>query len=479
MAHGNRPRTASIHILDDDSLLHVFNLCHPFSLGEDEDRYTRLQGGSEPWVRGRWWYKLAHVCQRWRSILLGSASYLDISLVCTYGTPVAEMLAHSPPLPLVIDYSEENHDISAEDEEQIILALRHRDRVSRVRLEANLKKHILAMDEEYPILEYLIVTPPRSPVDDTSAVLIFPESLRASHLRHFLLGGFVLPIGSRILTSAVGLVTLCLFMEKPSTYFHPNTLLRWISFTPQLETLIIRFSLPTHMRDVERQLMDTPITTLVTLPNLHYFRFDGVSTYSEVILPRITAPRLQKLEFVFFSQLTFFVPRILQLMNTTENLKFDTARFRFFGKRVRLALYLRGVKMVPLVVAVDCWHLDWQVSSMVQISNSLIQVFSVVDHLVLEHRVHSLSSEEHNEVNRTEWRELLRLFKNVKTLMIEEGLVEALSCCLQLEGGELPLELLPKLQELTFPRGYNNRHAFTSFINARENAGQAVTLILP
>jgi hypothetical protein len=105
--HGNSPHstsTSSIHILDDDSLLHVFYLYRPFLLGEDEGEADRLYGGTRDWVRGRWWYGLAHVCQRWRNVILGSASYLGVSLICTYGTPVADMLAHSPPLPLVIDY---------------------------------------------------------------------------------------------------------------------------------------------------------------------------------------------------------------------------------------------------------------------------------------------------------------------------------------------------------------------------------------
>jgi hypothetical protein len=59
------------------------------------------------------------------------------------------------------------------------------------------------------------------------------------------------------------------------------------------------------------------------------------------------------------------------------------------------------------------------------------------------------SSEEHNEVDRTEWRKLLRPFSNVKTLRIEKGLVKDLSRCLELEDGEFPLELLPELQELS------------------------------
>ena len=79
----NRPRTASIHTLDDDSLLHVF------------------------------------YC---------STSYLDLSLVCKYGTPVADMLVHPPSLPLAVDYFM-NCDITTKDEEVIILTLKQHDRV--------------------------------------------------------------------------------------------------------------------------------------------------------------------------------------------------------------------------------------------------------------------------------------------------------------------------------------------------------------
>src|ERR1019366_6397053 len=85
-------------------------------------------------------------------LILGSASYLDVCLVCTYGTPVADMLAHSPPRPLVIDYTG-NQDLTAEDEEGGILALNQRDRVRRVCLwmpALSLQKLIVAIDEEYP-----------------------------------------------------------------------------------------------------------------------------------------------------------------------------------------------------------------------------------------------------------------------------------------------------------------------------------------
>jgi hypothetical protein len=196
----------------------------------------------------------------------------------------------------------------------------------------------------------------------------------------------------------------------------------------------------------------------------------------EALVHRITTPRLEKLEIVFFTQLTFSVPRLVQFMNTTENLRFASANFRFEDNGVFVKVYPPGeAKMkVAFLIFVFCWHLDWQVSSVAQIFNSLGHLFSAVEHLTFEHGVHSRSSEEHNEVDRTEWRKLLRPFRNVKMLWIDNGLVEQLSRSLDLEDGERPLELLPELQELAYS---GTGGAFNSFIDARQNADRAITLV--
>jgi hypothetical protein len=247
---------------------------------------------------------------------------------------------------------------------------------------------------------------------------------------------------------------------------------------PQLETLVILFSFPIPNRDVERQLIHTSVVTSVTLPSLHCFRFRGVSTYLEALVCNIKTPRLEKLEIDFFNQLAFSVPRLLQFMITTENLRFGSAKFKFSGRRVDVEVYPCGeAEIYTLSIAVDCWHLDWQVSSMVQIFHSLRQMFSGVEHLTLEHGIHSRSSEEHNWVDRIEWRKLLCSFSNVKVLRIDTGLVDDLSRCLQAGDGELALEMLPELQELTYSWNGNIDDAFTSFVDARQNAGRPITLI--
>jgi hypothetical protein len=44
------------------------------------------------------------------------------------------MLVRSPPLPLIVDYTYGYHDITTEDKEATILALKLRDRVRRIHL---------------------------------------------------------------------------------------------------------------------------------------------------------------------------------------------------------------------------------------------------------------------------------------------------------------------------------------------------------
>ena len=151
---------------------------------------------------------------------------------------------------------------------------------------------------------------------------------------------------------------------------------------PQLETLVISFLFPVPNRNVERQLMRTPIITPVTLPNLRLFMFRGVSAYVEAVIRWIITPRLEVLSILFFSQLTFSVPRILQFVNTTENIRFDSARFEFSNEKVYVDLHSRrqADTHVIRVVYVVCPHLDWQVSSVAQMFDSLSQIFSTVEH---------------------------------------------------------------------------------------------------
>ena len=167
------------------------------------------------------------------------------------------MLVHSPRLPLTVDYRSE-YGITAEDEKGLLLALKQHDRLRHLRLvfpARILRKLVMAIDEEFPILEYLIVDPPMR----DSTALMLPETLQAPNLRHLKLRGFTYPVRPRLHPTAVGLVTLYLTINHLSAYFQPNFLLQWVSFMSQLEILVIAFSFIIPNRDVERHLRHTGI----------------------------------------------------------------------------------------------------------------------------------------------------------------------------------------------------------------------------
>ncbi len=386
------------------------------------------------------------------------------------------MLTHSPPFPLIIQYRVGDNGLTAEDEEGIMLALQHRDRVYRISLympAPSLQKLITAINDEFPILEHLYIAPPTK----HNTHLILPSTFRAAQLRLLALERFASPIGSPLLTTAVGLSRLTLLWIHPSAYPHPNHLLLTLSLLPHLRLLEIGFRSPVSKRDIERQLLDTPITTHITLPNLYHFGFGGVSIYLEALLPHMTAPLLESLNIYFFNQLTFSVPRLLQFMTTADNSRFDRVRLLFYHEGVAVFVFPTvETEICNFEVDICCEHLDWQVFSVAQIFNVLGPLFSDVVDLALDYREHSLSLEGHNQVDRAQWRELLRSFRNVKSLRVHNGLVSDLSRCLQLDG-EPPLELLPELTELVCPAGTVNDKTFSAFIDEREVAGQPVKLI--
>jgi hypothetical protein len=470
----------AIHILDDDSLLNIFSLCRPVILNESEANDTQILTGGE-WNREQWWYGLVQVCRRWRYLVLESASYLRLSLVCTQGTPVASMLAHSPSLPLIIDYLDPNHDITSEEEEGIILALHQHDRVRRIRLRKPipiLQKLIKALDSEFPILEFLLIEHQQSlrPRSEHNPKLKLPETFRVPHLRHFMLMSFDISIESPLLTIMGNLVVLSLSAIPSSAYFQPSALLQRLSLMPQLEKLGIGFDTYSN-RDIEQHLLHTPITTDITLPNLRWLAFQGTSAYLEAVLCRVTIPLLEILQLYFFNRLMYSIPHLQQIMSAAKNLRFKTATFYFRRDHLNVMAYPhKGAKMYALNMELGGRHLDWQVVSAGQVFSALRKVFSSVDDLTLESDRHGVSSEWNNVAGRIHWREFLGLFGNVKILRVNSGLIDQLSRALQPAEGESSAELLPELQELTYSGSSDTGDAFTSFTGARQNEGSPITL---
>ena len=423
------------------------------------------------------------VCRRWRYIVLESASYLRLTLVCTRGTPVADMLVHSPPLPIIIDHVDQDYDLATEDEEGIIHALKHRNRVRRIRLRKSvpvLERLVNSLDGEFTILEYLFVRSQehvRPTIKDDMA-LNLPETFRAPQVRHLLLMNFAISIGSPLLTTMGNLVTLSLNLIPASAYFNPNSLLQRLSLTPQLEILGIIFNSYYPGGNVGRRPLRTPIIARVTLPNLRWLGFKGASGYLEVLLSHLTTPLLEKLQVYFYNQLTYSIPQLQQFMSAAGNLRLKTIMLSFREDYLNVRAYPhKDAKLYTLSMELSGRNLDWEVASAAQVFHTLKTVFSAVEHLALEYARHNISSEWNNEADRTQWRELFESFGNVKTLFVDGELVGQVSRALQPGEEESPSELLPELQVLSYPTMDPSLNVFTLFVDARQKAGSPITIV--
>jgi hypothetical protein len=106
-------------MLPDEILLAIFDSCAGEEIYYNLPRKEKVES----------WQTLAHVCQRWRSVVFGSPRRLNLQLVCTPGTPVLETMDVWPVLPLLIrcDY---DYPISGID--NILAALKRSDRICRM-----------------------------------------------------------------------------------------------------------------------------------------------------------------------------------------------------------------------------------------------------------------------------------------------------------------------------------------------------------
>ena len=388
------------------------------------------------------------------------------------------MLAHSPHLPIVLDYIDETPSIPAEDEEGIILALQQRHRVRHIRLsmpDSDTRKLVPAIDGEFPMLESLSVG--LSQENPYKTNLILHKTLQALRLRHLVLENINLSAVLPILTTSLSLVTLVLNEIYPA-HSNPNDFLQHLSLLPQLEIFTMGFHDDASSTVIERQLLDAPVMTHVTFPHLRLFLFGGTNAYLEALLSHMTAPILETLAVHFFPQVIFSTANLLQFMGTTKNLKLTTVEFNFGDTAVSVnANPDEEAQMYAFTLQVAYEHFDEQVSSMVQILDGFGPVFSAVERLAFAYKKGRWPLG-HDEVDPAQWRRLLRSFRNVKTLLVDHVFVEKLSDFLQSDDEEHLLELLPELKELSIPSGdYRAWDGFNRFIDARQVAGRPVTLV--
>ena len=419
-------------MLPDEILLVIFDLF----VDQDVDQPPHLPGI----LRKKdieTWQTLVHVCPRWRSVVFGSPRRLKLRLVCTVKTPARDTLDVWPAFPLII------HDglCFRESFDNIMALLEHSDRVCQINLgsvpNSHMEKLSEAMQEPFSELTLLVLS-------SRGTLSVLPDSLlggSAPRLRKLWLEGIPFPGLPKLLLSATHLVYLILYDIPRSGYISPEAMFTALSTLTALERLSLGFISPQSFPKETRPPLP-PTRSL--LPLLTYFWFQGISEYLDDLMARIDTPRVNKLYITLFSQIVFDTPQFIQFIGRTPALKaFKKAHLAFDDS---FAYVILSSKYGLLHVGIECAEFNWQVSSLEQICTSSIPPLSTLEDLyIYENESHP---DWQDNVENSEWLELLHPFSAVKDLYISRLFTPLIGSALQeLIGGRMT-EVLPTLRNI-------------------------------
>jgi hypothetical protein len=419
------------------------------------------------------WQTLVHVCQRWRGVVFGSPRRLNLRLFCTTETPVRDTLDVWPPLPLLIHGS----DYPTPGVDNIIAALERSDRVCQITLEyvpsSQLGEVWAAMQEPFPELTHFQLRA----LDEPAPVV--PDSFLggSAPCLQYHWDGIPFPGLPKLLLSATHLVTLQIWNIPYSGYLSPETMATRLSALTSLETLWLGFQSP--LSRPGRESRRPPPTTRTVLPALSDFWFKGVSEYLEVLVARIDAPRLKNLDITFFHQLVFGTPQFVQFISRLPWLKApNEARLTFYDRAVRVRLPSQTFDYGDFNVGISCRESDWQLSSLAQLCNSSLPLLSTVEYLFI-HKPQHLQLDWQDDIDITQWVELLHPFIAVKHIYLSKEFVPHIASSLQEIVRGRMAEVLPALQNLFLeelqPSG-RVHEGIGQFVAARQLSGHPIAV---
>jgi len=215
----------------------------------------------------------------------------------------------------------------------------------------------------------------------------------------------------------------------------------------------------------------------VVLPALTHCTFKVASEYIEDLVPRIEAPLLESVHMTFFNQLifeTFDAPQLRDFLSRAQVFQ-DHSRGAVVFDEISTRFHLKS----RLSLGIACTESDWQLSSMAQVCSFPLPVFSTLERLdIREGRMRQ--SHWQDDVENTQWLELLRPFTALKDLYLDKKFAPRITLVLKLlVAQETATEELPALQNI-FMEGLRRsgpvQEAIGQFVSARQLCGLPVTV---
>ena len=232
------------------------------------------------------------------------------------GDPFREIVGIWPTIPITIL----SWNLGRGPEDEVIVALEHPNRVSRINLFVNksqLGEISALMQEPFTVLTHLSIP------SHYGIVPALPDEFlggSAPSLQQLQLCGILYPALPVLLLSASHLVDLRLRNIPPAGYISPEAMVSHVAASPKLETLDIEFSSRVSFPAV---IISPPITRTV-LPALCNFSFSGKFKYLEDFVSRVDAPQLNSISVYYRHRdidINFDISQLPKFINRSENLK--------------------------------------------------------------------------------------------------------------------------------------------------------------
>jgi hypothetical protein len=466
----------AIDMLADNVLLEIFSHCRKHAGEDPEDEDPEEDPSGLNWN----WLFLVHVCRRWRQITFASPRRLDLQLLCTYGTPVRKNLGIWPPIPIVLQYGDYVKSMSPSDEDDVIAALLHPDRVSQVSLrltESQLENIAAVIQEPFPLLQSISI----STRDDELLIPCGFLGGSAPSLQKIEFFGVSYPTLPTLLLSTSDIVELNLGNIPPTGYISPEVMAAHLAALPKLNMLHLAF--PPVPSAESAQILPPPITRNV-LPSLHDLLFVGDCQYLEDFVARIDTPQLNSAVINYLDQdIIFQLPQLSQFLNRSESLK------RNLSKHCRLMIDFEVHFSIGGATddGTERWDPEPGFSVFVRSRGMVLQIFhlthvlswiyptlSDVVHFSIDSHSSLPLSELGEELDGVAWLHLFWPFASVQTLFVSHTFAGHVSRAL----AELAVLMIPNVLPALHVLCLEDQpvSSVDEFISFRRDSGQPVTL---
>ncbi|KAI0253883.1 hypothetical protein BJV78DRAFT_136670 [Lactifluus subvellereus] len=460
--------------LPEDVLLDIFDSYR--QAFEQEPRYEWTWNGKNGW------FKLAHVCRKWRCVVLSSSSRLHVRLLFTSFRPSGVvMLSYLPTLPIVINHSG-NLIWTSEEQNCLTASLRYPDRVRRIVITGQdlvLNRVYRAMNRPFPTLEsFVLLNTMFGPTFEVPTTIFkgSAPSLRRLHLQYVLFASV-----SQLLSSTTGLVELNLDTDTIVCLSPAASLLTHLQGMPCLRRFQLRIRNPPSPT-TSIPVFPTRAADVVSLLRLTHFRFYGSPTCFELLAAGLAAPFLQDLE-IELDGYSPTSPHLSRFIGDVEGL-FSTVLVDIhkLAPLISVLTHPKSIDELPRRIVVKN-ETSWSV----QTCTTLCARLATVEILVL--RWHCVGNIEGRFCrDPSPWRRFFEKLHNVKILRVQRRLVPEVARFLLQNSGEPPLYLLPALEEIYLcwaspspPPNSDIEHqealsALGPFVAARQQAGRPVRI---